>query len=303
MLKEELQSHTEIFTSNIQTLKLLHSKHLFIQCLKKWQLPFPITFIAANHKELDSHRQTLKRYVLKPEYSRFADKVVIDSNGSLLKEAIDIEVNPSKKWVVQSYIEGTHFCSYSIVKNGQVLAHTVYPISHRVKQGAALYFEHLDIPDIETTVSLIAAEINYTGHLAFDFIHSESDGKYYAIECNPRLTSGIHLFDEADKLTNVFFYEKKAISPSPLYGNPNRQWMIFFGMLLYAVPNLKSIQEAKNFFLDIKNAKDVVFSWADLKPFIKQFSALYHFYHVSKQQNISILEASTYDIEWNGTED
>lgn len=303
MLKEELASQTKVFTSDIQTLKLLHSKHLFIECLKKWQLPFPATFIAAHQKELDLHRQNLRQYVLKPEYSRFADKVLIDRDGSLLKKDLNIEVHTSKKWVVQSYIEGQHFCSYSIVKKGQILAHTVYPISHRVKQGAALYFKHKDVPEIEVIVSRIAAELNYTGHLAFDFIRSNTDGKYYAIECNPRLTSGIHLFEDADRLSHLLTQKIVHSSTKPLYGNPNSQWMIFFGLLLYALPNLKSIREIKNLFLDIKTAKDVVFSWEDLKPFIKQFSSLYYFYHLSKQQHISILEASTYDIEWNGTED
>ncbi|MEZ4885037.1 MAG: ATP-grasp domain-containing protein [Chitinophagales bacterium] len=300
MLKEELQQHTTVFTSSIQTLKLLHSKYHFIELLKKWQLPFPQTFLAANKDTLEQHRQHLKQYVLKPEYSRFADQVIIDSKGDLLKQEINIEVNVAKKWVVQSYIEGNHFCSYSMVKEGKLLAHTVYPVSYRVKQGAALYFRHVDIPTIEATVSRISKELNYTGHLAFDFIQSEADGLYYPIECNPRLISGIHLFENIDKLKNVFPSQNKAEFHKTLYGNPNNNWMIFFGLLLYAAPNVKSIKEIKNLFLDIKTAKDVVFSWADLKPFTKQFSALYYFYHLSKQQNISILEASTYDIEWNG---
>lgn len=302
MLQEELLPQTEVFTSDLATLKLLHSKYHFIELLKKWELPFPKTFIAANIAELNQHRQKLKQYVLKPEYSRFADKVVIDDNGKLLQEKVSIEVNASKKWVVQSFIEGSHFCSYSIAKQGKLLAHTVYPISYRVQQGAALYFKHLDVQEIEEIVARIAVELNYTGHLAFDFIRSNEDGKYYAIECNPRLTSGIHLFDDAEAITDLFLQNELPSTSIPLYGNSNRKWMIFFGMLLYAVPNIKSIREIKNLFFDLKTAKDVVFSWKDLKPFTKQFEALYYFHRLSKQQGISILEASTYDIEWNGTE-
>lgn len=66
---------------------------------------------------------------------------------------------------------------------------------------------------------------------------------------------------------------------------------------------VKSIKEIKNLCLDLKKAKDVVFSWTDLKPFTQQFSSLYHFYVLSRKKGISLLEASTYDIEWNGTED
>ena len=303
MLKDELPSSTQVFTSSIETLKILHSKYHFIELLQQLQLPFPQTFIADNSQDLEIFRHDLQQYVLKPEYSRFADKVWIDPNGSLLKEQIDFEISPSKKWIVQKYIEGSHFCSYSIIKEGNLLAHTVYPITYRVKQGAALYFSHVDIPEIEATVHKIAQKMNYTGHLAFDFIRSDSDGLYYAIECNPRLTSGIHLFEDAEKLANLLNEENEGFFKQPLYGNPTNKWMIFFGLLLYALPKTKSIKEKKNLFLDIKRAKDVVFSWEDLKPFIKQFSALHHFYRLSKKQGISLLEASTYDIEWNGTRD
>ncbi len=301
MLQTELQKHTQVFTSPIEVLKVLHSKYDFVQLLTKLQLPSPQTFLAANQQDLEHHRQDLKQYVLKPEYSRFADKVVIDNDGHLLQQNIDFEVSSTKKWVVQSYIEGAHFCSYSIVKEGKLLAHTVYPVGHRVKQGAALYFKHVAIPEIENIVGSIAQELNYTGHLAFDFIHSNADNLYYAIECNPRLTSGIHLFEDAQKLTNLLVQTIPSLPPKTLYGTPETQWMILFGLLLYALPKVKSIKEMKNLFLDIKRAKDVVFSWKDLKPFIKQFSSLYHFYQLSRQEGISLLEASTYDIEWNGT--
>ncbi|MFK7908081.1 MAG: ATP-grasp domain-containing protein, partial [Chitinophagales bacterium] len=143
MLQTELQKYTQVFTSPIEVLKVLHSKYDFVQLLTKLHLPAPQTFLAANQQELEAHRQDLKQYVLKPEYSRFADKIVIDSDGHLLQQKVDFEVSPTKKWVVQSYIEGTHFCSYSIVKEGKLLAHTVYPVSYRVKQGAALYFKHV----------------------------------------------------------------------------------------------------------------------------------------------------------------
>ena len=96
MLKDRLQKHTQVFTSPISALKLLHSKYHFIELLEKWQLPFPKTFLATNKTELDEYRRELQTYVLKPEYSRFADKVVIDRNGSLLKENIDVEVDTSK---------------------------------------------------------------------------------------------------------------------------------------------------------------------------------------------------------------
>lgn len=46
--------------------------------------------------------------------------------------------------------------------------------------------------------------MRFTGQIAFDFIE-ESDGTIRAIECNPRATSGITLFDVTGDLPIAFF--------------------------------------------------------------------------------------------------
>lgn len=42
----------------------------------------------------------------------------------------------------------------------------------------------------------------FSGQVGFDFIETE-DGQLYAIECNPRATSGIHLFHPGDGLVRA----------------------------------------------------------------------------------------------------
>lgn len=45
---------------------------------------------------------------------------------------------------------------------------------------------------------------NLSGMFGFDFIE-EANGTTYVIECNPRATSGIHLFgNKAPEVTNAF---------------------------------------------------------------------------------------------------
>ena len=71
-------------------------------------------------------------------------------------------------------------------------------------------------------------EINFTGQIAFDFIES-ADKKLYAIECNPRATSGLLLFQNNDRLDQAFFAETQ----SPIFPQQGARKQIATGMCLY----------------------------------------------------------------------
>ncbi|NCW40247.1 MAG: hypothetical protein EBV79_08490, partial [Betaproteobacteria bacterium] len=61
----------------------------------------------------------------------------------------------------------------------------------------AVRFERVEDPSIARWVASFAAATRWSGFLSFDFIVDES-GVPHAIECNPRLTSGVHFFETAD---------------------------------------------------------------------------------------------------------
>ena len=52
----------------------------------------------------------------------------------------------------------------------------------------------------------------------------------------------------------------------------------------------------KTFF----SSKDVMFDFKDPLPFLLQFKSLLAYLKLAREKNISPLEASTFDIEWNG---
>jgi len=179
-----------------------------------------------------------------------------------------------------------------MVQAGQITAHATYPIRYKAGQGSAIYFEAVHIPEIEELTQKIVEDLHYTGFIAFDIIQSEDDGQYYPIECNPRLTSGIHLFDHQDD-----FWHNERFVCRPRKEN---KMMLSLAMLLYELPKVNSWLAFRQMLKTMTSTPDVVFDRKDWKPFFAQLWTLYYFYKIAKQQNISITAATTHHIEWNG---
>jgi hypothetical protein len=118
-------------------------------------------------------------------------------------------------------------------------------------------------------------KLNFTGNISFDFI--EKDKQYYIIECNPRITSGIHIICIND-FTKLFFNGCDTLL--------KQKAQLLIPMLITK--------------LKILFYKDVVFDSHDLKPFFKQISCLRMFDSIAKKNKISLTKATVFDIEWNG---
>jgi predicted ATP-grasp superfamily ATP-dependent carboligase len=289
--KDTFSTNCFVFCAPICTLHQLHDKWQFNQLLKKLTLPYPISFLAQSYAEAIEQIATLDKFVAKPNYSRFADNVLINDKKALK----DIDIHPNKSWVIQQFIAGNHFCSFSVAHQGKFVAHSVYPVSYRVGNGAAVYFESTSVPAIRAIIQKIALATNYTGFLSFDFIQSDQDGLFYTLECNPRLTSGIHLFDAKDSFMPFDSNQNKICYP-----NPKNKMMLTLAMLVYSLPEVRSFRELLLLLKKMLQAEDAVFKWKDIKPFFAQLYTIFHFYRIAKQNNISILEATTHHIEWNG---
>ena len=56
------------------------------------------------------------------------------------------------------------------------------------------------------------------------------------------------------------------------------------------------IQWIKTFF----TSNDVILDFKDPMPFILQFRSIFAYLSLARKEKITALEASTFDIEWNG---
>lgn len=206
----------------------------------------------------------------KPCYSRFAARTrFAPPSGSL------------EGWMAQRFIEGREFCTWALCRDGEVRVMTQYRCPARAGRGAGCAFEPVwSEPACDFTRS-IARTLNITGSLAFDFMESTLDAKTYVLECNPRLTSGLHVLAPHLRLTDFL---SGQVAPQP---PPQREAQLLLPVL-FSKPSLAG------------SSPDVIASRDDTLPAWTQAFTAGEFLCRALRHRISVLEATTWDIEFNG---
>lgn len=280
---QQLSQYCTVFTEPIERLLPLHSKAQFIYLARRYHLPVPETTVIKQRIEAEQYiRQSV---VLKAEFSRFATETIIKPKNYDDIKMVDVSKN--RQWVAQEFIEGQQICTYSIVHQGKITAHVAYSTEITAGQGATIAFKALHHPASEAWVEKFVGCYEFTGQIAFDFIETPF-GEIFAIECNPRAISAVHLFDE--KLIPAIV-DKVAVAP-----DWNKGVAVWLAVLFYGWQSATSLKQWRRTLL---KSRDVIFSWRDPLPFFTQFSMLWHVMKLSRKENLSLIEGTTYDIEWN----
>jgi predicted ATP-grasp superfamily ATP-dependent carboligase len=285
-----------VFTESIDKLDQLHNKWKFVINAVEQGLSIPETMLITSLDTLFHAYAHWQELVLKPIYSRFAARTLI--LPSLKYASSTLTFNTNSPWVAQGYIRGTEICTYSICHNGLVTAHTAYPSKFTAGQGATIVFQYIDHPSIFNWIKTFVRENNFTGQIAFDFVQT-AEGQLYALECNPRATSGVHLLASHPQFIEAFLNSQMdCITPVD-----NSSYMLSTAMLIYGLPAAlkknKLMEWIKTFF----TSNDVILDLKDPLPFLLQFRSLLSYIKLAREKDISPLEASTFDIEWNGEMD
>lgn len=293
MGREQLQPHCTVFVADIDILKTLHSKWEFIQQTIQYGLSVPHTTLITNLKTAQTLIEQGHSLVLKPVFSRFAAKTIILPRHP--QAIAHLDISSQTPWVAQKFINGRQLCTYSISYNGHLTAHVTYPTYFRAGVGATILFKAINHPLTLAWVKDFVQQSNFTGQIAFDFIETNTN-EVFALECNPRATSGIHLLSHCPQFPQAFFgYLKTPLTPPT-----HQSTMLSVPMLLYALPAVRSWSQLKAWGTAFFSSNDVLFSWQDPLPWLLQLRAIFEFLYWSIKYQISPLEASTFDIEWNG---
>ena len=280
-----------VFAEPIKKLNTFHNKWSFVVNAIGLDLYAPETILISNQDDILHAYAHWRALILKPVYSRFAARTLILPP---LKEALST-LKFDSPWVAQEFLKGQQYCTYSVCHNGVVHAHTTYPTKFTAGQGAAIVFEHVEHPAIFNWVKKFVRENNFTGQIAFDFIQTPQ-GQLYALECNPRATSGVHLLASDPQFANAF------INPQPgCITPPNRStYMLSSAMLIYALPEALKNGNFINWLKTFFTSNDVILDLKDPMPFLLQFRSVFAYLALAQHHGITPLEASTLDIEWNG---
>ena len=283
----------QVLAEPLEKLRGLHDKWLFVQRARGHGLRVPDTCRLESPADLEQALAGRGQVVLKPVYSRFAARALLPPQ----RAAALARVRPSQRqaWVAQAYLRGRQVCTYSVAHHGRLAAHVAYPVEFTAGQGAAVAFRAIEHPATRAWVEQFVAAESFSGQIAFDFIETEA-GEVAALECNPRATSGVHLLAGQPEFAAAFF----GPLPKVIDAEGARPAMLAAGMLLYNLPAARSPGARRRWAAAFAASRDVVFRWHDPLPALLQLMSLAPLAACSLRQRISLIEASTYDIEWNG---
>jgi hypothetical protein len=209
-----------------------------------------------------------RRLVWKPRFSRFATRVRFD------------DAPPDRSgWMAQDFVEGIEFSSWALCLGGEVRTLTFYQCPVRAGRGAGCAFEPFWDDEAAAAVLDWTSRLGTTGSLAFDWIRSH-DGSLRVIECNPRLTSGLHVLAPSVSLAGLL--EDSILLPPPMRAC-QLLWPTVFQSLRVG-----------------GTTPDLVFAWDDPAPALGQAVSFLELAASALKHRISLTAAATRDIEWNG---
>lgn len=264
-----LPESVRVLCPSMDVLELLHHKLRFAQ----WTHTLGSAVTAPESWAAEgapSHADT--RFIWKPCYSRFA-----------VSTRLSPPKPPLEGWMAQRFIEGREFCTWAFCVAGQVRTLAQYRCPVRAGRGAGCAFEPYWSDAAWDFTVCVAHTLNYTGSLAFDFMESAQDGRTHVLECNPRLTSGLHVLSPEIRLRDLLSESAPIMSAPP----PQSAAQLYLPVL-FARPGLAG------------TSPDVAAAADDPVPSWTQGLAVAEFLWRTVRRRISVLEATTWDIEYNG---
>lgn len=181
-----------VFTAPFDVLRRLHDKAAFVEVCRAAGVPVPDTVRVESRDALRESLPTFPEYLARPAFSRGGVQLLTGTGP--LAGAYHLErckPTPENPWIVQRYVHGTEVCTFSVAREGRVLAHSAYVHPKTLDHAGGIVLNSVDDPDTLAMVQRIVRTVGYTGQLGMDFI--SGDGRLHAIECNPRATLGVAL--------------------------------------------------------------------------------------------------------------
>ncbi len=305
-----------VLAAPLAEMDRLHHKGKFIATVAEIGLPVPTTVpVDTPDGWLPLLQQSRFRegLVLKPAYSRFASRTLLldlrraplstaKRSKEMVEELETTGVSFQRPWVAQELLRGEEWCTYSVAQSGRIAAHTAYRSRFRAGRGASIHYEPAEQPMLLDWVRRFVAGIGFTGQIAFDFMISP-EGAVMPMECNPRATSGVHLFSSDCGLTEALLAPSALLAADRIASpasKAGRGAMLSAAMLSYGLVQAVRERMPGEWLRAWQNGRDVVFRRDDPKPFAEQFRLLAWTRKAAKRRNLTLQQASTFDIEWNG---
>jgi hypothetical protein len=288
-----------------EILLKLHNKFAFSQWLRSIGLSTPVAHLCRSRADVERLLQEPGEWAVKPVFGRACCNVFHLRQGDEIPESCN--VGEDTQYIAQQWITGQRYCSYMVIRTGRVQAFSLYPVQDTIDGSSCVYFRSVAHPAIEEYCTRIATALpGVSAQLAFDFIDVPGQG-VMAIECNPRATSGIHLFSGTPLLAQALVSGPPAPPPrasSPLAYSSftvvpplGAKRQLAPGMLMWQ----KSERGMKAYLEHmgrLMGSKDVVFSKSDLLPSLMQPFLLTSYYEICRERKLGLPEMFQWDLVW-----
>ncbi len=297
--RDEFDDPSTIFCDDFETLHEVHNKLTFSRVAHRAGMRVPETHLLTSPDCLAQFVKDSKAYAFKPVYSRFGDQVVLAPDAASLTA---VSPTPETPWVAQHYIQGDVYCSFGVAHRGRLRAHGAYQPTCFAGH-AGILFHSVQEADILSQVQDFVEFMDFSGLISFDLIR-DRDGRFHVIECNPRSTNGVHLFDVTDEpgVTRSGTALSRAIlePDGPLIEAAAGQTkMLGFAMGLYGWNRKNYVRHPLPLRRRLAAARDIVFAFNDPLPAITTPLMLAEIGLTSIRHGVPLTRSGTFDHEWN----
>jgi len=296
--------HEEIFhlaqVSDLQSILFCPPFHTLISLHNKWEFYELVTAIgldappSVHCRSMEDVRKldlANKEYAVKPVFGRALSGIHHLKPSETLPE---IDVSEDQHHIAQEWIYGTQLCSYAVARNGEIKVSVVYPVIDTIDGSSCVFFKSIEHPKAKLFMETFARAYNITGQLAFDFI--ETPEKLMVIECNPRATSGIHLFKHTPFLAEAFTNPNAVRHDAP--EGVSRQ--LLPGMLMWEHSKANGRTRAQH-MKRVISTRDVTLGKSDPFPALMQPFLYFSYIRHCHKKNLKLKELFQWDMIWEPT--
>ncbi|MEM7026590.1 MAG: ATP-grasp domain-containing protein [Pseudomonadota bacterium] len=287
LMKDRLPNNVSFFGPAFDTACMLHDKFRFNQYLHEQGFPAPACALLGDNAAEDLI--TNFDAVIKPVHASAGIDIQYLNKGD------NLPGTTNRPAMIQQRMFGRLLTSLSLAKKGECLATGIYEGS--IFSGSvATAFKRVDnIQAVNDFVDRFIENLNYSGFISFDLFLNE-DGIAYAIECNPRLTSGIHLFETTD-IAKAILEEEITTSIRFRQRDSFQHFWPCLGITEMSLINGGPFRHNLRHFL---HSADVTWSNNDPLPFLMMNFCSMEIFKKYFLEKMSLGEAAITDVEWRG---
>lgn len=272
-------------------LATLHAKDRFAVLCRSLGLPVPETTVVADRAALEAFSGDAADHVFKPVWSRFGTRALIAPTHP---ELGPVSPSPEAPWVAQRRIIGEEASFYAVCHEGRIAAFCAYGSDWRLPGGASYVFRPLPADQtarLRPMADALAA-FTGTGQIACDAI-IDAEGQPWLIECNPRATSGVHLFGRSAEFGRALMGTGEAEPAGATRHLSPALW-------LHGLPIALRDGRLAGWLAQSQQGSDTVAAPGDPAPVPGVLLDAAIFGLRAVRTGRSLTAAMTADIEWNG---